>query len=95
MPAYLIADLDVTDSEAFEAYQRDVPALIARHGGEYLVRGGEHEVLEGDWRPSRLVVLRFPDRGAIRALFADPDYQPVMAVRQQAASSRIVAVCGC
>ena len=94
MPAYLIVDVDLRDSAAYEAYKRDVPALIARHGGEYLVRGGEHEVLEGDWRPHRLVLFRFPDRAAIRAFMADPDYAPLKALRQRIASTNAVAVDG-
>ncbi len=94
MPAYLIVDVDLRDSTAYEAYKSRVPALIARHGGEYLVRGGEHEVLEGEWRPHRLVLFRFPDRAAIRAFMADPDYAPLKALRQRIASTNAVAVDG-
>ena len=94
MPAYLIVDVDLRDSTAYEAYKCRVPALIARHGGEYLVRGGEHEVLEGEWRPHRLVLFRFPDRAAIRAFMADPDYAPLKALRQRIASTDAVAVDG-
>ncbi|MDE2335129.1 MAG: DUF1330 domain-containing protein [Rhodospirillales bacterium] len=94
MPAYLIVDVDLRDSTAYEAYKSRVPALIARHGGEYLVRGGEHEVLEGEWRPHRLVLFRFPDRAAIGAFMADPDYAPLKALRQRIASTDAVAVDG-
>jgi uncharacterized protein (DUF1330 family) len=94
MPAYMIVNLDVRDQAAYEAYKHDVPALIARHGGEYLVRGGEHEVLEGGWKPMRLVLFRFPDRAAIRAFLADPDYAPLKALRQRVAATDVVAVDG-
>ena len=72
MSAYLIVDLDIHDLDGYQKYREGVPALIAKHGGEYLVRGGEFEVIEGDWRPHRLVLFRFPDRQAIRDFFADP-----------------------
>ena len=94
MTAYLIVDIDVRDGTAYEAYKRDVPALVARHGGEYLVRGGEHEVVEGSWTPHRLVLFRFPDRAAIRAFLADPDYTPLKALRQRIAVTDAVAVDG-
>lgn len=94
MTAYIIVDLDLHDAPAYEAYKRDVPALIARHGGEYVVRGGEHEVLEGNWTPRRLVVLRFPSRDAARAFFADPDYAPLKALRQRLADTNAVIVEG-
>jgi uncharacterized protein (DUF1330 family) len=94
MPAYMIVDLDVRDRDAFEDYKSGVAPLIAKHGGEYLVRGGEFEVLEGDWNPSRLVLFRFPDRESVKAFFADPDYQPLKELRLRIADSRIVVVDG-
>ena len=94
MPAYLIADVNIQDKERYEAYKREVPAIIARHGGEYLVRGGEHEVIEGKWHPTRLVLFRFPNRAAIHAFFADPAYQPLAALRHEIAESSLVAVDG-
>jgi hypothetical protein len=54
MTAYMIMDIDVLDPLRYEAYKRDVPRLVEKHGGEYLVRGGEFEVIEGDWNPVRL-----------------------------------------
>jgi len=94
MPAYLFVDLDIHDPRAYEAYKQQVPALIARHGGVYLTRGGAFEVLEGDWQPQRLVLFRFPDRAAIHRFMDDPDYAPLKALRQKVASSRIVAFDG-
>ena len=73
MTAYLLVDLDIHDQDGFQAYRARVPEFIAKHGGEYLVRGGEFEVIEGDWKPNRLVLFKFPSRQAIRNFFADPD----------------------
>jgi uncharacterized protein (DUF1330 family) len=94
MPAYVIVDIQVRDAERYETYKHAVPKLIAKHGGEYLVRGGESEVLEGAWQPGRLVVFRFPSRAAIRGFFNDPEYAPLKALRREAAQCSIVAVDG-
>lgn len=94
MAAYLIVDLDVHDPEGFQKYREGVGAFIAKHGGEYLVRGGESEVIEGDWQPHRLVVFRFPDRQAIRNFFADPGYAPLKELRLRVARTNAVAVDG-
>ena len=94
MPAYLIIDLEVHDSEGFQKYREGVGAFIAKHGGEYLVRGGEFEVIEGDWRPHRLVLFRFPNRQAIRNFFADPDYAGLKDIRFKTAKTVAVAVDG-
>ena len=94
MPAYLLLDIDIHDPEKYEIYKREVPAFVAKHGGVYLSRGGAHEVIEGDWAPTRLVLFRFPDRKSIHDLFADPDYQYLKAIRHEAATSDLVAFDG-
>ncbi len=92
MSAYIIVNIDVQDAEAYEEYKSKVPALIRKHGGEYVVRGGKFVIMEGDWKPSRLVLLRFPDMAAAQAMFDDPEYQPLKALRQRAAKTDLVAV---
>jgi uncharacterized protein (DUF1330 family) len=94
MTAYLIVDVAIKDPQRYEDYKQKVPALIARHGGEYLVRGGAHEVLEGDWCPTRLVLFRFPSRDAIKAFMSDPEYRPLAELRHSIADSSLVAVDG-
>jgi len=68
--------------------------LIERHGGRYLTRPGGHEVLEGDWRPDRVVVVEFPDMAALKAWYRSPDYQPLIALRRRAATDLLIAVDG-
>ena len=75
MAAYLIADLEITDDRGFEEYRRRVPAVIAAHGGRYLVRGGATEVLEGTFTPHRTVIVEFPSMAALRAFYASPEYR--------------------
>jgi uncharacterized protein (DUF1330 family) len=94
MPAYLIANLEVTDAAEFDAYRRDVPAVIARHGGRYLVRGGAVEVLEGEPGLQRVVILEFPDMAAARGFYDSPDYAPLLAQRLRAARSTVALVEG-
>jgi uncharacterized protein (DUF1330 family) len=94
MSAYVIVNLVMKDATAYEEYKAKVPTLIRKHGGEYLVRGGNSIVLEGDWKPSRLVILRFPHMTAVQSLFNDPEYQPLRALRQTVTESEIVAVEG-
>jgi uncharacterized protein (DUF1330 family) len=94
MSAYMIVDVDVKDAEAYAEYNSRVPALIRKHGGEYLVRGGKFITLEGDWKPRRLVVFRFPDIASAQALYNDPEYQPLIAIRQRVSSMNMIVVEG-
>jgi uncharacterized protein (DUF1330 family) len=94
MAVYVVVDVDVKDAAVFAQYREGVPAIVRRHGGEYLARGGRTEIIEGDWQPGRLVLFRFPDAASVRAFFNDPDYLPLKALRQRAASADIVMVDG-
>ncbi len=94
MTAYLIADTNVINPERYEEYKRQVRPMIERFGGRYAVRGGPHDILEGDWTPTRLVVLEFPDMASLRAWYDSPEYAPLKVLRQGAAESRLIAVEG-
>ena len=94
MAAYLIVEVVVKDPAGYEQYRAGVPALIRKHKGEYPVRGGALEVIEGAWKPSRIVVLRFPDRAAAQAFIDDPEYQPLKAIRHRVARTDMVLVEG-
>jgi uncharacterized protein (DUF1330 family) len=67
MATYLIADVEVLDSEGYEEYRSKVPATIAAYGGHYLARGGKTELLEGTWSPKRCVILEFPSLARFKA----------------------------
>jgi uncharacterized protein (DUF1330 family) len=94
MAAYFILDVEVKDAKAYEPYKNGVGPIIQKHGGEYLVRGGQVEVIEGTWNPSRVVVLRFPDRKALDSFLNDPDYAPLRDIRRRSARTDGVAVDG-
>lgn len=94
MPAYIVVDGEVTDPVRYEAYKKLAQAAIAKHGGRYLVRGGETSVLEGEWQPQRIVVLEFPSANAIKRFYSSPEYQAARAEREGAARMNIIAVEG-
>jgi len=94
MTAYLIANIEVTDPEAFERYRAEVPRVIAAHGGRYLVRGGAQTPLEGTLPLKRLVILEFPSMAAAQAFYASPDYGPLLELRLASAKSDVVLVEG-
>ena len=94
MAAYLIADIEVTNPEGFKKYQEAVPATIAKHGGKYLVRGGEVEPMEGDWTPTRMVVLEFPNMTTLKKWYNSDDYQNIIADRTDNSNGNMVFVEG-
>ena len=94
MPAYVIVETDITDPEQYEQYMAASPAAVAAGEGRFVVRGGDIAVLEGDWHPSRLVMLEFEDLAAAKAWYASEVYQEAKKLREGAAHLRMVAVQG-
>lgn len=94
MPAYIIADVEVNDPAAYEVYRPMAAAAIAKHGGRYLVRGGEVDAREGTWVPKRMVILEFDSMEAARAFYESEEYAPALAIRNSSATSNLVIVDG-
>jgi uncharacterized protein (DUF1330 family) len=94
MPAYLVAHLDVHDPDRFARYRERVAPLVDRFGGCYRIRGGDVEVLEGDWQVSRLVMIEFPSRDALRLFYDSPEYQEIIPLRQRTSSGPVAIVDG-
>jgi uncharacterized protein (DUF1330 family) len=90
MPAYLVVDVDITDSDTYQTYATQVPPILHQYGGRFLVRGGRTEVLEGDWQPKRLVVLQFPDTAAAKRFYNSREYRAIVEFRHRAATTRMV-----
>lgn len=95
MTVYVITDIDISDAEVYAQYQAGFPAVAAKHGGRYLVRGGAFTTT-GQWEPpiKRLVVLEFPSREDFEATMADPDYEPLIPIRDASSKARTIVVDG-
>ena len=94
MTAYVLVDLDVHDSPTMSQYEAEVGPIIAQYGGKLLVKELNPDLYEGDWVPTCIVVLEFPDRAAVRAFYEAPEYQPVRALRTRASTSNGLIVVG-
>jgi uncharacterized protein (DUF1330 family) len=94
MSAYVIVDVEVTDPARYQDYRAMVEPSLAKYGGRFVVRGGAHQVLEGDWQPTRVVVLEFPSVEQARRWYDSEEYRPAKALRMQTARTRLVLVEG-
>ena len=80
-PAYLIVEMHIIDMERYKQYMAKAPACVKAFGGEYIVRGGRQETLEGDWQPHRVALLRFPSYDQAKAFYDDGPYKEVRKLR--------------
>ena len=92
--AYILANVQVTNPEQYEDYKKFSSAAMQVHGAEVCVRGGKVEVLEGEWVPDRVVLLKFPSVEAARAFNDSHEYSLARQARQGAALMRMVLIEG-
>ena len=94
MPAYVFANVEVLDPQAFGEYRRGVASTVEKYGGKTLVRGTEIEVLEGDWEPAGFILIEFADRDALMRWYDSEDYRELKELRQRVTRSSVVTMVG-
>lgn len=92
--AYIIANVTVTNPAQYEEYRKLSTLAMQSHGAEPCVRGGAVQVLEGDWQPDRMVVLKFPSVEAARRFYDSTEYSRARQAREGAAVMRMIVVEG-
>jgi uncharacterized protein (DUF1330 family) len=92
MAAYLISDLTVRNTEAFQIYRTRAAAAIEKYGGRYLARGGKIQALEGAWNPQNIVVVEFRSLEQARAWYTSSEYASALEVRDIALERDMILV---
>jgi uncharacterized protein (DUF1330 family) len=94
MSAYVIAEVEIHDPEAYKEYLRQTPQTIAQYGGRFLARGGRAELLDGAGRPNRVAIVEFESYEQAKAWYHSPGYQDVVGIRFRNSTSRLIVVEG-
>lgn len=94
MAAYVIVDIDIVDPAGYQEYRKLATPTVTAYDGRYLVRGGKTDILEGGWKPGRLVVLEFPSVTRAREWWDSPEYRPLKEIRQRTARTNMIVVEG-
>ena len=88
-PAYVIAEVEVTDPTTLQKYGEKAPQIVASFNGHYVVRGGKTVTLEGEAPKGYVVVIGFDSLEKARAWYDSPDYVAIRPFRQSSTKSRI------
>jgi uncharacterized protein (DUF1330 family) len=85
MSAYFIANIAIHDEAEYGKYLERVDGVFQKFNGKYLAVDANPEVLEGTWNYSRVVLIEFPDRDALKAWYHSSEYQEIVKHRLNAA----------
>ena len=94
MTAYVVVDINVNVPIRYEDYKKLAAPTVELYGGKYVARGGKTEVLEGDWSPSRLVILQFETMEQAKAWLHSAEYSEPRGIRHATAISNMVVIEG-
>ncbi|MSP67003.1 MAG: DUF1330 domain-containing protein [Alphaproteobacteria bacterium] len=94
MACYLVADVEVHDPEKYKEYSKDNPPLLKKYGGWYVARSQAYEVLEGNLKPKRFVIMGFPDKATLLSWYNSPEYQKLLPIRHANSTGNLIIVEG-
>lgn len=94
MTAYVLLDINVTDPVRYEDYKSLAAPTVELYGGKYIARGGRTETLEGDWVPTRLVILQFEGIAQAKNWLNSTEYSAARSLRHKTAVSNMVVIEG-
>jgi uncharacterized protein (DUF1330 family) len=94
MPTYIVGDIQITDSDAYQAHLPRALATIARFGGRVIAGGGKIDLLEGDPMPEQTFIIEFPTADVARRWYQSDDYQEALKIRLSASHGRVFLIEG-
>lgn len=95
MSAYCLFDnLSVNDHQKLEEYKKNVFPIVEKYHGKYVVLGGKTEVIEGNWEPTQLVMIEFPNMQFAKKWYDSADYKDLKALRLSATTSNAAIIEG-
>ena len=95
MSVYVVRRVMITDPSWVEGYIPAVEAIVESHGGKYLVRSPEMDVVESNGEaPNVVVVIEFPSKEAAQAFYTSAEYQPWLEARKAGADSELILLDG-
>jgi uncharacterized protein (DUF1330 family) len=92
-PAYVIAEVQVTDPAGFTDYVKQVPATVAAYHGKTIARGLP-DAREGAPPNGDVVIIAFNSLQDANHWYESPEYSKLIPLRQKAATTRVLIVDG-
>ena len=90
----MITDVEVTDPTLYGEFMEQVTATVEGHGGKFVVRGGALDIVEGDWKPQRIAILRFDSVERVREWLSSPEYVALNEIRTRSSNISMVVIEG-
>jgi uncharacterized protein (DUF1330 family) len=92
MSAFVLVEVNIQDALVYEEYKKLTPGSVEAYGGKFVIRGNPVQVLEGEWKYDRLVMIEFPTSEIALEWYNSKEYQKAKKIRENAASANFFVV---
>jgi len=92
MSAFVLVEVNIQDALVYEEYKKLTPGSVEADGGKFVIRGNPVQVLEGEWKYDRLVMIEFPTSEIALEWYNSKEYQTAKKIRENAASANFFVV---
>ncbi len=94
MSAYMVVQLEWTSPEARTEYTKSLTGMVEKYGGRFIVASSDVKVVEGHWKPGRLVIVEFPTMKSLADWYESEEYRPLLELRLKNARCDAIMVQG-
>ncbi|HEX2969849.1 MAG TPA: DUF1330 domain-containing protein [Bacteroidales bacterium] len=94
MAYYFSAQIKIHDNEEYERYLENFDAIFSGHKGEILAVDEAPTLLEGDWKYTKSVLMKFKTREDFEDWYFSKDYQQILKYRLNAAKCDTILIKG-
>lgn len=93
MKAFIIGRMQIHNRDWMGEYFAKIPRVVEEHRGQFLVRGGDPETMEGsEPLPDAAFVISFPDRAHARSFWNSDAFQTLAVLRQSGSTLNAILV---
>jgi uncharacterized protein (DUF1330 family) len=92
MSAYMLVEITVGDQATYDRYMEQIPAVIRKYKGRYILRSSKITANSGGWKPDRIILMEFDTLAELRACFASPEYKALGPMREQSTITRSIVI---
>lgn len=92
MSVFVLVEVNIQDPVVYEEYKKLTPESVEAYGGKFVIRGNPVQVMEGEWKYDRLVLLEFPSKEIALEWYNSKEYQKAKKIRENAASANFFIV---
>jgi uncharacterized protein (DUF1330 family) len=90
----IVEPKDIIDKETYKEYTQKVLKNVEKYGGRYLTRNGEVSLIEGDWKPERIVIIEFESKDKFENWWNSKEYREIAILRERSAKVNAIVIQG-